>query len=126
MHFFVAILGILGFFFLVGIIVTLPYIRKGVNFFRRAASGDGMSDEEFQRMANKHYRSNSDDGPHFDEDYFKGSSSAGGDRHQQRRQRRTTRTASGVTIFDDRDPNVAQRKIFNHDEGEYVDFKETD
>ena len=125
MHFLVVLFCILGFFFLVGVIAILHYIHKGVKFFRRAVSGDGMSDKEFQRMSNKYYRGNSVNGQQFDDDYFKGSSNAS-DGQQQQQQRRTTRTASGVTIFDNRDPNVAERKIFNHDEGEYVDFKEED
>ena len=38
--------------------------------------------------------------------------------------RRTMHTSDGVTIYDGRDPDVAQRKIFADNEGEYVDFTE--
>ena len=41
-----------------------------------------------------------------------------------RRGSRTTTTSDGVTIIDHRDPSEANKKIFSHDEGEYVDFKE--
>ena len=40
------------------------------------------------------------------------------------RRSRTMHTSDGVTIYDGRDPDVAQRKIFSEDEGEYVDFTE--
>ena len=40
-------------------------------------------------------------------------------------QHRTTQHGDNV-IIDKRDPNVANRKIFDKNEGEYVDFKEED
>lgn len=112
---------VLLFFFLVGVIVVVYYIRKGMKFMRRMATGEGMTKEEFERMSNKHYKAD-DDEVHFDDNYFKGTSRKTGTQQQQ--QRRTTRTSSGVTIIDDRDPNQANKKIFAHDEGEYVDFTE--
>lgn len=36
----------------------------------------------------------------------------------------TTYTRDGVTIYDQREPSQAQKKIFAQDEGEYVDFTE--
>lgn len=36
-----------------------------------------------------------------------------------------THVDSNEVLYDDRDPNVAKRKIFTEDEGEYVDFEET-
>lgn len=91
-----------------------------------------MNDDAFQRMSNKnYYRDHQEEGPQFESDYFKGEGTgpAGsrqkkGSSEQATRQRRTTRTSQGFTIIDDRDPGVADRKIFTHDEGEYVDFKE--
>lgn len=46
-----------------------------------------------------------------------GSASAGGGRRQQT-------GGGGTTVIDGRNPEHAQRKIFSHDEGEYVDFEE--
>lgn len=43
---------------------------------------------------------------------------------QHRSGTRQTRTSSGNIIIDRRDPEKANRKIFDDDEGEYVDFKE--
>ena len=121
MHFIAGFFLVILFFFLVGVIITFYYLRKGMKFMKRMASGNGMSDEEFRRRANKYYKGD-DDGVKFDEDYFQGTSD---NRNSQKtRQRRTTRTAGGVTIIDDRDPDKANKKIFAHDEGDYVDFTE--
>lgn len=62
----------------------------------------------------------------FGEDYFKGT---GRQQEQQQTQnkdtaRRTT-TSSGVTIIDDRD-SEDKRKIFDHSDGEYVEFTEVE
>lgn len=86
-------------------------------------------DEYFKRTANKYYKS--DDTPHFGEDYFKGtgeedmrkSQEKAEPQAEQRQSRRTTTTDSGVTIIDDRDEESTKRKIFAHDEGEYVDYE---
>ena len=43
---------------------------------------------------------------------------------QQQHTRRTTHTADGVTIIDDRNPDEATKKIFEKNEGEYVDYVE--
>jgi hypothetical protein len=60
----------------------------------------------------------------FGDDYFKGK------RQEQTKAdkkedtaRRTTTTSSGVTIIDDRDTED-KRKIFDHSDGEYVEFEE--
>lgn len=59
----------------------------------------------------------------FGDDYFKGS----GKQQEQQAQTekkdtaRKTTTSSGVTIIDDRD---VERKIFDHSDGEYVEFEE--
>jgi hypothetical protein len=92
------------------------------------------TDEEVERFSNKYYRQKNTH--HFSSDYFKSAgsshSTAGqrseewnfGQSEQSANDRQRTTTSSGVTIIDDRDPNVASRKIFDNDEGEYVDFKE--
>ena len=110
------------------ILVIFYLLRKAVRYFRRFSS-DEMSDEEFERLSKKNYRKK--EGPSFNNDYFKGS---GWQRNQQQQQQqrpqqnqshRTTRTADGVTIVDNRDPNKSDKKIFAKDEGEYVDFTES-
>lgn len=57
----------------------------------------------------------------FGEDYFKGKQQ---EQPQDKKDtaRRTT-TSSGVTIIDDRDTED-KRKIFDHSDGEYVEFEE--
>ena len=110
------------------LLVAFYYVRKGIRFFRRFSTGD-MSEEEFQRMANKYYRRTENGERQFDKDYFKGSGWRQGQDGQQtvgRRQRPTSHAAAGgVTIEDRRDPGRAKKKIFASDEGEYVDFTES-
>lgn len=110
----------------IGLLVVFYYMRKGIRYVKRMASGE-MTEEEFQRMANKHFgnKDGNNQGPQFDKDYFKGA----GDRQKQKQQQqqqspRTTRTADGLTITDNRHPDKASKKIFAQDEGEYVEFTE--
>jgi hypothetical protein len=104
------------------VIIVLRFIQKGVNKFRRAMTGDLDDEEVFQRMANKHYRQKDD--PQFDKDYFKSSGSSKTKQKQsQSRYRTTTTTNEGVTIIDDR-PVEERRKIFEQEEGEYVEYTE--
>ena len=110
----------------IGILAVLYLLHKGIKFFTRFSSGD-LSDEDFQRMSDKYYASKHREGVHFDDDYFKGTTnkSSGRQQKEQSHQRHTTRTADGVTIVDNRDPNTSNKKIFAQDEGEYVDFTES-
>jgi len=111
-------------FVLVIAIVALQFIRRGIQKFRRAMTGDLDDEETFRRMADKHYRGKDD--PEFDKDYFKGRSSSRGSQGQERTaQRTTTTTAEGVTIIDDR-TQAERKKIFEKDEGEYVDYQEVE
>ena len=109
----------------IGILVVLYFVRKGIKFFTRFSSGD-LSDEDFKRMSDKYYSSKKRDSVQFDDDYFKGTANKSNRKKQERsqQQQRTTRTADGVTIVDNRDPNTANKKIFAQDEGEYVEFTE--
>ena len=113
--------------FTFAILGVFYFMRKGMKFIKRMATGD-VSDEEFQRMANKYYRKENDYRNQFDDDYFKGTGKQQqGPRQQQDRQQQqghTTRTADGITIVDRRAPGQAEKKIFAHDEGEYVDYTE--
>ena len=62
----------------------------------------------------------------FGDDYFK--SSKGGPRQSRTQAQDTARkttTSSGVTIIDDRDTED-KRKIFDHSDGEYVEFTEVE
>ena len=107
------------------LLVLFYLLRKGIRYLRRFSSDD-MSDEEFERLSKKNYRKQ--DGPSFNNDYFKGSGWQRNQQQQQQQQQskaqRTTRTADGVTIVDRRDPQKTDKKIFAQDEGEYVDFTE--
>ena len=128
---FLAIIGAIFLIFTLGIAFFLWKVRRHMRQFRDAMEAN-MNDEAFQRMADKdYYRKHRNEGPEFSDNYFSGDSrnaaSFGGQQQnsqqnsQQQSTRRTTHTSNGVTIIDDREPN---RKIFTHDEGDYVDFKE--
>lgn len=121
MDWFFGILFALLVAFTIAILVVFYFLRKGFRFLRRMASGE-MTDEEFERLSKKNYRKK--DGPSFDKDYFKGFGWQQSQQKRQSTQKRTTKTADGVTIVDQRDPDKANKKIFAHDEGEYVDFTE--
>lgn len=128
---FFAIIGFFFFLFTCGIALLLWNLRRRVRQFRDRME-QNINDDAYQRMANKnYYRDHRGEKPKFDSDYFKGEGTgpAGSKQKKNSRQttsqRRTTHTAQGVTIIDNRDPDVADRKIFTHDEGEYVDFRES-
>ena len=125
MKFFVGFFFVLLVLITIGILAVLYFLRKGIKFFTRMSSGD-LSDEEFHRMSDKYYASKHREGVHFDDDYFKGTTnkSSGRQQKEQSQQRHATRTAEGVTIVDNRDPNTSNKKIFAQDEGEYVEYKE--
>ena len=58
----------------------------------------------------------------FGEDYFKGTQQEQSKQQADKKDTaRKTTTSSGVTIIDDRDQ---ERKIFDHTDGEYVEFEE--
>lgn len=113
----------------IAMMVILYYLRKGIRFFRRFSSGD-LTEEDFQRMANKYYykEKGNNEGPQFDDNYFKGNPNGWRNEQQKQQQQqhtsRTTRTADGVTIVDSRQPDKVNKKIFAQDEGEYVNFTE--
>lgn len=125
MDFFLVLFFALLVFVTIGLLVVFYYVRKGIRYFRRMSNGD-MTEEEFEQLANRHYRGNSDDSRAFDNDYFKGHAWQRDSGRQQRpsQQARTTRTADGVTIVDRRTADDISKKIFSKDEGEYVDFTE--
>ena len=106
------------------ILVVINFTYKGFRQLRKAA--------EDQYELNQKRKEQKEKNP-FGEDYFK---SAGGGSQQRARyahqtrqsqqpsQKNTTRkttTSGGVTIIDEREPD---KKIFSHDDGEYVEFEE--
>jgi hypothetical protein len=106
------------------VLLLLNYLRKGIRHFQKVVTGDYDDEETFRRMSEKHYRAKTGS-PNFDKDYFK-SKSAGTDgtneRSSQEQATRRTTTQEGVTIIDDRTNN--KKKIFDDNEGEYVEFEE--
>ncbi|MCR4808575.1 MAG: DUF4834 family protein [Prevotella sp.] len=128
MKFFLALFAFFFIIFTCGMAVLVWKVRKRMRDIRDAMR-DSMGDDAFQRMADKnYYRKHRDQGPVFDEEYFKGDPNRTArnqqEREQQQQTRRTTHTSGGVTIIDDRSPDVANKKIFDKDEGEYVDYVE--
>jgi hypothetical protein len=126
MKYFLAFFLFLLVLLVIGLLAVGYLLRKGFKFLTRLSSGN-ISDEEFQRMSDKYYSSKKRDNVQFDDDYFKGTTNQGSSQRQNQSQtyrQRTTRTADGITITDNRDPEAANKKIFNHDEGEYVEFTE--
>jgi hypothetical protein len=59
----------------------------------------------------------------FGEDYFKGKQEEQVQQQTKNKTARRTTTSSGVTIIDGRE---GDKKIFSHDDGEYVDFTEVE
>ena len=118
---------IFGFLFIVVIaLVVLRFIAKGFRSVREVqeeilnSGGKRYSRSEYIR----NQREQKDKNP-FGNDYFKSSGSTKkttSQEDQQKTTRRTT-TSSGVTIIDDREKED-KRKIFDHSDGEYVEFEE--
>jgi len=123
-------LALFGFFFLIvtGLMAVIVWkVRKRMRAIRDTM--DNMQDEAFQRMADKYYyKKNPEQGPTFDEEYFKGDPNRTARHQQENKQhqqtRRTTHTAGGVTIIDDRTPDKVNKKIFEKNEDDYVDYVE--
>ena len=122
-----AIIGIILFLFIATAIVAAVVIRfmyKGVRNLKEIqeeiinTGGKKMNRQEYIR-----YQQRERDRHPFDDDYFK-SSDSGKKKEKQKEKQTTTRrttTDSGVTIIDDRETD---KKIFDHDDGEYVEFEE--
>ena len=106
------------------ILVVINFSYKGVRQLRKAA--------EDQFELNQKRKEQKEKNP-FGDDYFKSADSGSqqqtrrahqAHQSQQQTEKTTTRkttTSSGVTIIDERE---ADKKIFNHDDGEYVEFEE--
>ena len=107
--------------------VVLRFIYKGYRSVRDVQEeilnngGKRFSRGEYIR----HQREQQDKNP-FGNDYFKSASSTKSKNKQKKEQQKTTRsttTSSGVTIIDDREVEE-KKKIFDHNDGEYVEFEE--
>ena len=124
-----AIIGIILFLLIAFAIVAAVIIRfmyKGVRNLKEIqeeiinTGGKKMNRQEYIRYQQREKAKRP-----FDDDYFK-SSDRGKNKENQEEKRTTTRrttTDSGVTIIDDRETE-GKKKIFDHDDGEYVEFEE--
>ena len=91
----------------------------------RAARKMAEEDAYFKRTSNKYYKE--EEAPKFKDDYFKSAEEEKPKQEKPQKEtttRRTVETGSGVTIIDGRADKKADRKIFDDDEGEYVEFTE--
>ena len=107
------------------ILIVINFTYKGVRQMRKAV--------EDQYELHQKRKEQKEKNP-FGDDYFKSSEDPqqsqqrGPQRGRQKTQQqadkntaRRTTTSSGVTIIDERE---ADKKIFSHDDGEYVEFEE--
>ena len=107
------------------ILVVINFTYKGVRQMRKAVEDQFELHQKRKEQKEKNP---------FGDDYFKSSDGSQQKFHQKRQQtqqqaeknttRRTT-TSSGVTIIDDRD-SEDKSKIFDHSDGEYVEFTEVE
>ena len=122
------ILGIVLFIIIVMAILfhkSISQFRKMLKQAAEAREARRIAEEEeyFKRTSTKHYhKDEEEDAPKFHDDYFKSSDpEEPQQKPQQETTARKTKTDSGVTIIDDRSED---KKIFTHDDGEYVEFEE--
>lgn len=100
----------------VAAMIVIRIVAKGLGMFRDAAKAAA---DEFTgaRRGNSGRRSGQQAGS--------GTSSGYSRQKDDAANSRTHTTASGTIIIDNRDPEKADRKIFADDDGEYVDFEES-
>lgn len=109
------------------ILVVINFTYKGVRQLRKQAEDQFELHQKRKEQKEKNP---------FGDGYFKSSEGPQQQTSQKRQQKssrqqtwqeadkntaRRTTTSSGVTIIDERE---ADKKIFNHDDGEYVEFEE--
>lgn len=124
--------GIVGIilFMLIAIAVVaaliLRFMYKGVRNIKEIqeefinTGGKKMNRQEYIRYQKAQREKNP-----FDKDYFKGAEGSSKKKRESEKKatsRRTTTTDSGVTIIDDREAD--EKKIFEQNDGEYVEFEE--
>lgn len=99
---------------MIAVMVVLRFFHKGIDMLRKAMGG-----------GRRNGRDDGDDMRRRSSQYAYGAGAGRRKREEARSNGRTTYSPSdGVTVVDCRDPDVAARKIFSPDEGEYVDFRE--
>jgi len=121
------ILGFLLFIFLVFVLILMltgRYILKKIRELRKAAE-DAAEQQAFRYRTEtgrqrQQYNTSSKQAHYNDTRQRPGSQSTA----QQSRSSRHTQTSSGETIIDNRHHEREERKIFDDDEGEYVEFTE--
>lgn len=103
------------------ILIVINFTYKGVRQMRKAAQDQWELNQKRKEQKEKNP---------FGDDYFKSadgprtSQKTNQTRYSQQSEKTTTRkatTSGGVTIIDERE---AGKKIFSHDDGEYVEFEE--
>lgn len=115
-------------FVAVVVLVVIHFVYRGIRRLREAR------EEEFYRQE---WQKEQKERNPFDKDYFKSAGSnatqgrSAGSRQSGRQtetkntatDRKTTAGSGGVTVIDDRDAED-RRKIFDHQDGDYVEFEE--
>ena len=103
------------------ILIVINFTYKGVRQMRKAAQDQWELNQKRKEQKEKNP---------FGDDYFKSadgprtSQKSNQTRYSQQSEKTATRkttTSGGVTIIDERE---ADKKIFSHDDGEYVEFEE--
>ena len=91
------------------------------DYFKSSKGGSGNRQSRTQAQYEQREQPKRDKNP-FGDDYFKGKQQEQPQQQAEKKDTaRKTTTSSGVTIIDDRD---TERKIFDHTDGEYVEFEE--
>ena len=118
---------IFGLIFIVIIaLVVLRFIYKGYRSVRDVQEEIlNNGGKRFSRGEYIRYQREQRDKNPFGNDYFKSANSSKSKEQKEDKQKTTRRTttSSGVTIIDDREVEE-KKKIFDHDDGEYVEFEE--
>ena len=91
----------------------------GGDYFK---GGQGRRQSRTQAQYEEREKPKRDKNP-FGDDYFKGKQQEQTQQQTKNNTARRTTTSSGVTIIDGRD-SEDKRKIFDHSDGEYVEFEE--
>lgn len=107
--------------------VIIAIMYKGVRNIKEAqeqfikTGGKKLNRQEYIRYQREQREKNP-----FDKDYFKSSGSSKREEPKTEKENTTRRTttSSGVTIIDDRETEGKKKKIFDNNDGEYVEFEE--
>ena len=110
-----------------GLIIIAIIVMVIINFTYRGVKKmrEQIEDDHYQHLKQKEQKEKHP----FGKDYFKSADDAKEKKTAETPNdsaRRTTTSSDGVTIIDDRQPakEAQKKKIFEGDEGEYVEFEE--